>query len=170
LKGLGSVEEIKARASKALDTKELWRSLLQDCYEYMMPQREVWNDYSPGYRKTDRIFDSTGLIAIKEFANRMMGAITPQGTVWAELELGLNWPKEAREDIEVSRQLRDINETLFAYINNSNFYEVMGEAYLDLALGTAAITWLTRLKWDMILGLLGLSKTSIEKRSTQLEI
>jgi len=140
LKGLGSVEEIKARASKALDTKELWRSLLQDCYEYMMPQREVWNDYSPGYRKTDRIFDSTGLIAIKEFANRMMGAITPQGTVWAELELGLNWPKEAREDIEVSRQLRDINETLFAYINNSNFYEVMGEAYLDLALGTAAIT------------------------------
>ena len=138
--GLGTVGEIRSRANDALGVKELWRSYLQDAYEYLMPQREVWSHYSPGYRKTDKIFDSTGQIAIKEFANRMMGAITPQGTVWAELEPGLNYSKEERQDTEVLRILSEINEVLFNYINNSNFYTVMGEAYLDLALGTAGIT------------------------------
>ena len=137
---LGGVERIRGRAEKALAKKEEWRSLLKDAYEYFLPQREVWDFYSPGYRKTDHIFDSTGQVAINEFANRMMGAITPQGTIWATLEPGLNYPKEVRQDAEILRQLQEINEKLFSYINNSNFYTTMGEAYLDLAIGTAAIT------------------------------
>jgi hypothetical protein len=136
----GGVSQVKARADQALGQKELWRALLQDSYEYFLPQKEVWNEYSPGYQKTNKIFDSTGQVAIKEFANRMMMNITPQGTVWAKLIPGLNHPKEVREDPEILRTLEDINETLFSYINNSNFYTTMGEAYLDLALGTAALT------------------------------
>ena len=134
------IQIIKARTDAALGRKEMWRSLLKDAYEYFLPQREVWDYYSPGTTKTTRIYDSTGQVAIKEFANRMMSAITPQGQVWAEMVPGLNHPKEIRENKEVLAKLSEVNRVLFEYINQSNFYTIIGESYLDLAIGTAGVT------------------------------
>ena len=131
---------ILSRADKALSVKEQWRDLLEDAYEYFCPQRESWNFDSKGERKTTKVYDSIGEIAINEFANRMMAAITPQDTVWVELELGINHEKSVRENVEIKRQLALINEKIFGYINTSNFYTVIGEGYLDLAIGTVGIT------------------------------
>jgi hypothetical protein len=137
---LFEVESLKARADAAFATKDLWHSTLRDAYEYFLPQREVFNYHSPGAKKATRIFDSTGQVAIKEFANRMMSTITPQGQIWAKMQPGLKHPKEIRTSKEVLARLDEVNKTLFDYIQQSNFYTIMGESYLDLAIGTAGIT------------------------------
>jgi len=139
-KTLGSVASLKARAEKSLAVKEEWRSLLEDTYRYFCPQREVWDFYNAGEDKMNHIFDSTGQVALKEFANRMMGSITPQATIWATMVPGIDIPQQYRKDPDLTRSLQEANEILFGYINNSNFYTIMGEAYLDLGIGTAGIT------------------------------
>ncbi len=82
-KTLGSVASLKARAEKSLAVKEEWRSLLEDTYRYFCPQREVWDFYNAGEDKMNHIFDSTGQVALKEFANIMMSSITPQARIWS---------------------------------------------------------------------------------------
>ena len=133
-------EVLKKRADKSFAKTDQWRTILQECYRYYMPQRDVFSNYAPGQVKDTHLYDSTGVVALKEYANRMMGTITPQGTIWAQLEPGLNYPREVRFDEELREKLQEVNETLFGYINNSNFYTIMGEAYHDLGVGTAAMT------------------------------
>jgi hypothetical protein len=56
-------EEVMKRAEKAQGRKDQWRSIFEDCYEFALPQRNLYSGYydggSPGQSKMDRVYDST---------------------------------------------------------------------------------------------------------------
>ena len=142
---LGKPEDILKRAKQSFARDDQWRDLLQDAYDYFLPQRELLTFRNPGQKKMDQIFDSTAMLAVKDFANKMQANITPIWQEWATFDL----PPEVQAQVEIDpridgqeikRQLQQIASITFSYINNSNFATQINEAYLDLAIGTAAIT------------------------------
>lgn len=131
------------RAKASFDTDTMWRDVLQDAYDYFLPQREVISIHAPGQKKMDKIFDSTAIYSTKEFANRMQANLTPIWREWATFDLSAEMEailEEQGEDLnEIRTKLQTTARIVFDYINHSNFATQINEAYLDLCIGTTMI-------------------------------
>ena len=82
-KELGSLQDLKTREQKAFQKMALWHDLLDDAYEYFLPNRNLFDDFSTGQRKMDRIFDSTAIEAIQQGASKLQENIAPIWGSWA---------------------------------------------------------------------------------------
>jgi len=136
-----SVSDILKRSEKAHARKLNWRSVYQDCYEYALPQRNLYDGSYEGNvggaKKMNKIFDSTAIHATQRFANRLQSGLFPPYGRWMRLEPGTEIPQERR--IEVQAALDVYSDKFFSVIRQSNFDLAMGEFLLDLAVGTAAM-------------------------------
>jgi hypothetical protein len=60
-----SAEDVLKRHDKALTKKEDFRSLYEECYEFALPQRNLYDGYYEGkvggQKKMNRVFDSTAI-------------------------------------------------------------------------------------------------------------
>ena len=59
--------------------KDNWRQIYEDCYEFALPQRNLYDGYyegngAPGWNKLSRVFDSTAINATR-FANRLQAGL-----------------------------------------------------------------------------------------------
>ena len=76
-----SVENIMKRSSLASSRKDEWRTIYQECYEYALPQRNLYGgEYEGrvgGKKKMSRVFDSTAINSTQRFANRLQSGIFP---------------------------------------------------------------------------------------------
>jgi hypothetical protein len=76
-----NVKEVMQREAKAQARKDEWRTIYEDCYEYALPQRNLYGGYwegkTPGKSKMQRVFDSTAMSSTKRFANRMQAGSIP---------------------------------------------------------------------------------------------
>ena len=133
------------RSKRAQAVKDLWRTLLSDAYEYLLPQRNLYwsgedgtkRDATPGQKKVDRVFDSTGQSSMIRFANRIQSKLMPAFQKWVTLKAGPLVPKEMKEAI--NRKLEEITNQLFAVMQASNFDTAINEVLLDLGIGTGAM-------------------------------
>jgi hypothetical protein len=132
-----AVASIVKRYETAKAHRISWEEHWKECYEYALPQREVFNQHSPGTRKNTRIYDSTALIATQRFASRLQSTLVPPFKKWAKLSAGSAVPKD--QQTKIDKQLEKESDTLFSYINNSNLATEANEAFLDLAVGTGAL-------------------------------
>jgi len=132
-----SVDSILKRYETAKAHRASWEQHWKECYQYALPQREVFNEHSPGKKKNIRIYDSTALIATQRFASRLQSTLVPPFKKWAKLSAGSAIPKQAR--VKIDKELESTTETLFSFINNSNLATEANEAFLDLAVGTGAL-------------------------------
>jgi hypothetical protein len=136
-----SVQEILKRSEKAHARKLNWRSLYQDCYEFALPQRNLYDGaYEGGVggaKKMQRVFDSTAIYATQRFANRLQSGLFPPYGRWMRLEPGVDIPVDRR--IEAQAALDIYSEKFFSILRQSNFDLAMGEFLLDLCVGTAAM-------------------------------
>jgi hypothetical protein len=61
------VREIMEREAKAQSRKDQWRTIYEDCYEFALPQRNMYDgNYegnTAGQKKMGRVFDSTAISA-----------------------------------------------------------------------------------------------------------
>jgi len=130
-------EKLQKRLKAAKANKLLWESLIRDCYDFAMPQRNTIDKWSPGADKRNRVFDSTAEQALEDYANRMVAQLVPSSTNWMELEAGSQIPKEEIE--QVNKQLEEMNEIVFAHLHSSNFASQINESFLDLGISTGAI-------------------------------
>lgn len=137
---LGSVEDILARYNRAKGDAEPWVDLYREVYEYTMPNREVFTLHAPGQRKNAHVYDSVGCYAADAFANRCQSVLTPPWRHWAILAPGASIPDAHPQREAIEAALQDATETVFHYLNHSNFSSQMHEAYLDLTAGTCALT------------------------------
>jgi hypothetical protein len=135
---LEDVEALILRRTKALATKDLWRSTYTDAYTYACPTREIYNWNTPGQNKTNRLYDSTLQETTYTAANTMIATVFPPWTRWCELAPGGAVPKN---DIphEIVEGLQDATEVFFNFLNNSNFGTAIGEVAQDLMIGTGAL-------------------------------
>ncbi len=132
-----AVSGLMKRYETAKQHRSSWESHWKECYEYALPQREVFDHYTEGAKKNTKIYDSTALIATQRFASRLQSTLVPPFKKWAKLAAGTAIPKEEVNRIEKS--LEDVTQTLFSYINQSNLATEVHESFLDLAVGTGAL-------------------------------
>lgn len=137
-----SVEEILKRHDIAQRRKDNWRQIYEDCYEFGLPQRNLYDGYyegggAPGQNKMVRVFDSTAINATQRFANRLQSGLFPPYAPWCRLEPGPEIPVDRR--LEAQAALDMYAETMFSVLRQSNFDLAMGEFLLDLAVGTAVM-------------------------------
>lgn len=137
---LEDVPKLLARQKKAASRREMWRSVYQEVYDYCMPQRESWTWSAPGQRKNVHLYDSTGMEMTYLAANNAKELLFPDWKQWCALVPGAQIPKAERENPEVVAMLQDATDTLFSYLNHSNFGQVISECLLDLMAGTCSLT------------------------------
>ena len=137
-----SVQQIMKRHEAAQRRKDHWRQIYEDCYEFGLPQRNLYDGYyegggAPGQNKMARVFDSTAINAVQRFANRIQSGLFPPYANWCRLEPGADIPEDRR--IEAQAALDIYSEKMFSVLRQSNFDLAMGEFLLDLAVGTAVM-------------------------------
>ena len=143
-KGLGTLKDLVKREAKAFDSLSKWEDILDDTYEYFLPNRNLFNREDQGQKKMDRIFDGTALEAIQSGASKLQEAIAPIWASWAKLE-------PSNETLELLEQADDVSEEdvranlekqsdiMFDFINRSNFGTQFYEMALDLLIGTGSL-------------------------------
>jgi len=134
-------EEILSRHKKAFAAKENWRSIYEECYQYALPQRNLYDGYYegnvPGQSKMSRVFDSTAIHSVQRFANRIQSGLFPPYKKWCRLEPGNDIPDERKGETQQALDL--YLDKLFSVLRQSNFDLAIGEFLLDLSVGTAAM-------------------------------
>lgn len=136
-KGLGNVDNVIKRFKSADKLYNLWRSLHQEAYDFAAPSRNTFRFYSPGQNKNRHIFDSTAVIGLQQFANRVQSALMPPWQQWATLVSGSEVPEESVEEID--KGLEEATKRVFAALNHSNFYTEVTPTLVDLGIGTGGI-------------------------------
>jgi len=132
-----NLEQLIKRKDRAKNNKDQWRDHLKDCYKYAMPERETLDVYSPGQKKNDDVFDSTAIIALQKYANRMQSQVVPPWRQWLMLQAGTEVPEDQHE--KANEYLEKVTKIIFDHINHSNFDTQIHEAFLDLGVSTGAI-------------------------------
>jgi hypothetical protein len=142
---LGSLKDLKRREAQAFKASTYWHDQLDDAYEYFLPNRNLFETVTVGSKKMERIFDSTALEAIQQGASKLQENIAPIWSRWATFEPSIRVLKlletgqfdVSEEDIR--RNLEEQAETIFDYINRSNFATQFYEHALDLLIGTGTL-------------------------------
>jgi len=134
-------EDVLKRHDKALIKKEDFRNLYEECYEFALPQRNLYDGHYDGKvggtKKMNRVFDSTAINSTQRFANRMQSGIFPPQRKWCRLEPGTDIPVERREEAQAALDV--YSDKMFASLKQSNFDIAIGEFLLDLCVGTAVM-------------------------------
>ena len=136
-----SSEQVCKRAEKAQMRKDQWRAILEEAYEFALPQRNLYGGHyeggSPGQAKMDRVFDSTAINSTQRFANRLQSTLFPPYRNWCRLVAGNEIPAEQSDEMDLALDV--YNEKLFSVLRQTNFDLAMSEFLLDLAVGTAVM-------------------------------
>jgi hypothetical protein len=135
--GLGNVADLLKRFNAARRRWELWRSLHQEAYDFAAPERETFRFRSPGQRKNRHVFDSTAILGLEQFSNKIQASIIPSWQQWMTLTPGDLIPEEEKEGVE--KGLEEATNTFFTNLNHSNFSTEISPALVDLGIGTGAI-------------------------------
>ncbi|MDB4261361.1 portal protein, partial [bacterium] len=85
---LGSVTDLLKRFKSAQKHYEEFRSLHQETYDFVAPQRETFRFHSAGQEKNRHVFDSTAVSGLEKFASRIKGSTLPSWKQWFKLEAG----------------------------------------------------------------------------------
>ena len=132
-----SAELLLQRYEKALSIRREFEELYDEIFEYCLPQRQGFKNYSAGQRRDDKIFDETAVVGIQEFASRLQSGLTPNFARWADFVTGQEVPEEERDD--VNNGLDEVTDYVFEVLQTSNFAQEIHECFIDLALGTAVL-------------------------------
>ena len=136
-----NVKQIMEREAKAQARKDEWRSIYEDCYEFALPQRNLYSGFYEGgvagQNKMSRVFDSTAIHATQRFANRIQAGLFPPYKKWCRLEAGSSIPADKKE--QATQVLDAYTERMFETLRQTNFDLAIGEFLLDLCVGTAVM-------------------------------
>jgi hypothetical protein len=117
-----------------------WESHWQEVAERVLPrQDDFFKQQTPGAKRTDKIFDAVGEIALNKFAAVMEALLTPQTQTWHKLK-----PKDDRlNEVHAIRLWYDeCNKILFAARKSprARFHSMAHEGYMSLgAFGTSSM-------------------------------
>lgn len=132
-----SGEKLKQKAEKAIQNVELNRDVFEQCDEYVNPFKNTYDKADGTYNRSAKMYDSTAMIASTNFVNTMTSNFTPAFSRWAELKAGPAIGKDQEKGI--NQTLEAINNTVFAYINSSNFATASAEMYYELSKSTGVL-------------------------------
>ena len=101
----------------------------QECADYCLPQKATITSVStPGTKLNTLIYDSTAIQSVQIFAAGLHSYLTNPSARW--FALGMR-DKKLNDSQEIKNWLKEVEECIFDYLNNSNFNEVIDEDYID---------------------------------------
>lgn len=133
-----NIDELRVRFQRAKTRRSNWESMWEDCIDYAMPARQGFYDLTPGQERTDRVYDETAIIATAEFASRMQSSIMPPGRKWFRLTVSDVVPEDQRTRMQAD--LDKITDYIHLRIIQSNFDAEIHECFMDIAIGTCALS------------------------------
>jgi len=125
------------RIEDARNNKALWESLLRDCYDYAMPEKQTMDNKTKGTMKRNFLYDDTAVEALDRFAARTQSQVVPAWRKWCMFKAGSEIPDENKEELE--GYLSEATEVLFDHINHSNFTTQATEAFLEMGISTGCL-------------------------------
>lgn len=126
------------RSSELQQQRQLHDHTWQDQVELLLPgAADITRFRAPGSPRTERLFDTTAILASQTLAANLMGSVTNQAITWAKLTFRDHMLKDNQS---VSAWLDQVDRIMMAAYNSSNFYQAAHTYYLNLAIfGTAAM-------------------------------
>jgi len=133
------LERYKRRYARAQSVAYQWWALLQACYHYLTPQRNLYyqTNQTQSAQRNVRVYDTTQVAAGRTFVSKLHNFLCPPQLVWAYLEPGSGIPEEFKA--EANEKLQAYNQRLFEYIRSSNFDMAINESFQDLLTGTGVL-------------------------------
>lgn len=135
------VKTVRKRADKAFEEKDNSRGLLEDAYRFALPQRNLYNQETPGTQKNAHLFESTLLVSTRKSANKFVNLMFPAFQNWVQIKAGPKWDANKDFKNKLNKQLQDINDRMFDIIHHrSNFQNAIGEFTLDMMISNGILT------------------------------
>lgn len=130
-----SVEKTVKKYDEAVELRKHWEPVIQECYDYAMPNRKGFGSQTQGGKNTDDILDSTAVHALTDFTSRIKSGVIPDGAAWVELQPGADF-MGADDEADVREALENIQADVFESLQDSNFSSESDEAISEMAIGT----------------------------------
>lgn len=135
------VKQVRKRAEKAFEEKDNSASYLEEAYMYAAPQRNLYNQTTPGVQKNRHLFDSTLLVSTRKSANKFVNLMFPAFQDWLKVEAGAKWDGNKDFKNKLNKQLQDRTKKIFDIIHHrSNFQNAIGEFTLDMMIANGILT------------------------------
>ena len=130
--------DLLKRFNAANGRKALWLDVLQQAYQYALPQREeFYGNQREGQKKNEEVFDSTAINGLQKYASRMQATLMPPWRKWAKLTPGQEIPEDEAD--AVKEGLEKATEVLFTAFNHSPLSTQAHEAILESGVSTGAL-------------------------------
>lgn len=127
---LQSTNILQKRWQFAIQRRHTREREVQDISDLLYPTRgDITTKRTPGSRRINGIFDSTGMRASITFANWLKSSVIPTHTDW----LRCKPPHRLRHNIEARQLCGSIATKTLANLKNSNFYREGGIFLRDLS-------------------------------------
>ena len=132
---------LEARLGQMRNWRWSWWAFWAELARFILPERYKWlvvaNLYARGRPLNDDIVDSTATLAMKICAAGLWTGLTSPSRPWFKLSIGLPW---MQLDPDGKAWLEDTQERVYTVLAQSNFYNVMAQAFRDVAtFGTAPV-------------------------------
>lgn len=128
-----SAEDLVFRAQMAWEERDRWRSVLDEAYEYGLPDRNPYVGDKKNPRLRAHLFDSTAPNAVMRGANRLLLDLTPPDQYWIDLKPGPFIPEQVKKQIALL--LEGVGKILNIIFQSGSFISAIHELYLDLLVG-----------------------------------
>lgn len=129
-----SPKQLFERYEKAQNRMLLQRTRLESAYDYSLPNRANFRESAPGEQRNIQIFDQTAPNGLIQYGNDVQSILMPPYQRWAKLIAGSEIPENEKK--AVNEQLELVTDIFFKQLEQSNFYQVVSEAILDMGIST----------------------------------
>lgn len=132
-----NIDKLIKRHSKAKQAYHAYQSVLRDAYTFALPDKGYFDTLSGG-KRTHKIFDSTAILGLGVYADKVQQQLVPPWREWFKLIPGSEIEEQIADEIQPA--LDEITKILYDHINHSNFNTKINEAFQDVGISTGIIT------------------------------
>ena len=128
------INSLVKRFDKLKQRRTQWEPFFRDVRDYIRPRKGKVDSsiFQYGQPFTNKRFDSTATEANRLLALSMQNSLCPSSVIWYKLKVPEAHPMaELNENPEVQAWFSAVCEKMFFTMHQSNFYSVIGEAFLD---------------------------------------
>jgi hypothetical protein len=130
------------RQGQFVAARALYDSYWLQIGQLLLPRQQIFNRAGPipeGEKRTEKIFDSTGGLALQRFAAALESMITPRTQLWHDVSPA---DPALKDNFAVKSYCEQVRDILFAarYSPRANFASQTGEYYMSIgAFGTGGL-------------------------------